>query len=150
MVAAWRLLGSLALVLAILFVSASALPGIFLAGLWRRAYVLAYSAVYGPFVVMATYVLLYVECTHCKTAAWQMLPCGPGIILSEIVRRVAGLSRLDGTMELGVALMLSAAMVAGVTLVLRNVGRLWQVVVGVTVAAFTSFCALVLMALIRA
>lgn len=148
--AAWRVFGANWFVQAVVFVVGSVAPAVLLRGRWRTAYLLAWGTVYGPFVVMATYMLLYVECSHCKAAAWQMLPYGPGIVLAEIVRRLVGLSRLDGVVEFGVALVLSVAFVAALTWYLKSVGRILRALGVMLVGGFCSFCAFGLMALIRA
>src|SRR5688500_14824917 len=54
---------------------------------WKRAYLLGCLAIYGPFIAMGTYTLLYVSCSHCKAAAWMLLPCGPGLVPVEMARQ---------------------------------------------------------------
>lgn len=52
----------------------------------RRAYVLAWGAVYGPFLAMACYASLRVACNHCQGTSWTLLPGGPGIVVAEAAR----------------------------------------------------------------
>jgi hypothetical protein len=79
-----------------------------------------------------------------------MLPYGPGIVLGEIFERVAGLPRMYGVVELGVALVLSVVIVVALTWYLKSVGRVLQGLGVAVVGGFCSFAAFVLMALIRA
>ena len=50
----------------------------------KLAFFLSWSAVYGPFVAMAIYTTLYVSCSHCKAAAWTLLPYAPGLVPVEL------------------------------------------------------------------
>ena len=64
---------------------------------WNRAAGLACLAVYGPFLLMAIYTVLFVSCSHCKATVWMLLPCAPGLFPVEGMRRLLNLSRPDDT-----------------------------------------------------
>lgn len=145
----WRILGN-DVFLPIAFVLSSAAPIALLSGRLKHAYLVAFFAVYGPFAVMATYTFLFVACSHCKATTWAMLPYGPGMIPVDLVRRWLDLPRLDDTLWFGTSLLVSAAMVIGLTWVLRTRGRWWQVLSVTGVLALCSFGAVIVLALIQA
>jgi hypothetical protein len=150
MAAAWRVVGGSEFLQTVVFVAASAVLAILFRGPWRRAYLLAYGAVYGPFVVMAVYMTLYAECLHCKAAAWTMFPYGPGFVTGELARSLWGIHLPWGVLRIALAVSVSVGMVAALTWFVKCLGRWWRIAILVVVAAFCSFCAFGLMALIRA
>lgn len=147
---AWRMLGTGVFLGTISFVAVPATPVFVLRGPWKRAYLAAYLAVYGPFVVVATYAYLFVACSHCKAATWTMLPVGPGVITANIVRRLLDLSPVWGTPGWGINLLLAAVMVATLTWLVWVLGRGWGMLCLAGAVAYCSFSAFVLLALIRA
>lgn len=116
---------------------------------WPRAVWLAGLAVYGPFVLMAWQMLVFVPCSHCKQASWTLLPLAPGIVPVALVRRWFGQSPPNDAL----GFILSGA-VAGLSVMLLTIvarGRGWRrglVLLGLlAVGSLSSFA---LMALIRA
>jgi len=150
MAAAWRVVGGSEILQTVVFVVASAVLAIVLRGSSRRAYLAAYGAVYGPFVVMAVYMTLYVEWLHCKAAAWTMFPYGPGFVTGELARSLWGIHLPWGVLRIALADLVSVAMVAGLTWFAKSLGRWWRIAGLAVVVAYCSFCAFGLMALIRA
>jgi hypothetical protein len=145
----WRILGADAFSW-IAFAVASVMPIVTLKGPSRIAYLVSHASVYGPFVVMATYTFFYVPCSHCKEATWAVLPYGPGMLPVDLGRRWLDLPRLDDQLWFGVALLVAAGLVVGLTWFLRTRGHAWQVVSVTAALALSSFSAIVLLALIRA
>ena len=125
LVGLWRAFGNSVLWGAV-FVILSAGAAMILKGPWKRAYLLSYLAVYGPFVVMATYTLLYVSCDHCKAATWTTLPYGPGIIPVELVRRLVDVKlNLFTWLPSWLAIFVAALIVFGLTWLVRRGDRWW-------------------------
>jgi len=116
---------------------------------FKKAAVLAFVAVYGPFLLMAHYMLAFVACSHCKAAAWKMLPVGPALVLSFVMRDVLPIGQLDGGVTYFVAIVVSLATI-GLLVLSRRLGRRWMVAAMAIVMLFNCYQALVLMALIRA
>jgi hypothetical protein len=108
------------------------------------------SAIYGPFLVMAIYALLFVDCTHCKQTAWQLLPYGPGVVAVEMGRQLVDLPRPDGIREVAVPIVAAAGMVAGLTGLTHIGGRWWKALVLTAAFAACSLFAFGLLAAIRA
>jgi hypothetical protein len=145
---AWRAFGA-AIVLGVLFVMLSALPFVIQAA-WKRAYLAAWLAVYGPFVGMASYTLGYVSCSHCKAAAWWLLPYGPGLFPLELVRSWLDLPRPGDPLVFVIALLVCALLVAALTGLLRILVFWWRLLAMGIVLTLGTFSALALLALIRA
>jgi hypothetical protein len=133
----------------IVFLAGAVTPAAVLKRLLRRAYVAAWVAIWGPFVVMATYMLLFVECSHCKAAAWSMLPYSPGFISLELAHHLVDLPRLHGNISYVASLLCSFAALAGLTWIVQSCGWWLRLVSLVVALAFFSFCAFGLMAAIR-
>ena len=116
---------------------------------WLRAAGVAWAAVHGPFVFMATYTLLFVSCSHCKKAAWAVLPFGPGLIPVEAARQWLGLSRPSELLGFSLASFVAIASVFGLAVLVRRGrwARLLSVAVATAVFSFFAFCTL---AMIRA
>ncbi|MEX2317501.1 MAG: hypothetical protein WD669_10150 [Pirellulales bacterium] len=134
----------------VVFVLLSVLPAIRLKGHPLGSYLVSFFTIYGPFVVMATYTLLYVSCSHCKQAAWEFLPYAPGVIPVELGRHLLDLPRFSGPLEIGLAALVSAGMVVGLTWAVCK-GRLWWkafcVTGGLLLCAYMAF---IVFAIIRA
>lgn len=145
----WKAFGT-NVFLYVAFVLSSLGPIVILKGALRPAYLLSLFAVYGPFVAMATYTLMFVECSHCKQTTWAMLPYGPGVIPLELSHHWLDLPRIDGAFAYGVGFMLSAACVSALTWFVYTRGRWLRVLSLMGALPFFSFCAYVLLALIRA
>jgi hypothetical protein len=115
---------------------------------WPRAIAWSAAVVYGPFVAMATYMLLFVGCSHCKRTAWTILPWAPGLLPAELILRFLTW-RPPEFVCFVLALGLSATFVLIFARVLRHRG--WgRVVVCGLVLVVGSFLATILMAMIRA
>jgi hypothetical protein len=145
----WKIAGTSVLLWASfgLFLTA---PMIVLAGTTRTAFLAALSAVYGPFVVMATYTYLFVDCSHCKKTTWALLPCEPGLIPLEVARRWLDFPRLGSDLEPVASFLIAVAMVIGLTWVLRTRGWWWRVCSVFAMLVLCSYCAFVVLALVRA
>lgn len=149
LLASWRAFGqivAIGILIAVLF----AIPIAATKGSWKRAYLLACLAVYGPFIAMATYTLLYVSCSHCKAAAWIMLPCGPGLVPVEIARRWLDLPRPSDTLWFAVALFVSGAMVIGLAWLIRRRSWWWRALSAAAAMTYGTFAAIGILAAIRA
>jgi hypothetical protein len=132
------------------FVALSAMPLLMLAGASKRAYLVAWLAVYAPFVVMATYTYFFVACSHCKEAAWAVLPYAPGMIPFELAHHWFDMPRLYGLIAQGAGLSFSVVVVALLTPMVYYRG-VWLRTLSVVVTLLVfSFCAFVVLSLIRA
>jgi len=115
---------------------------------WPRAIAWSAAVVYGPFVAMATYMLLFVRCSHCKRTAWMMVPWAPGVLPVELGFQALGW-RPPEVIRFGMALGLSVAFLLVFARVLRHCG--WgRIVLGGLVLVVGSCLAMILMAMIRA
>jgi hypothetical protein len=146
---AWRALGTAAM-LGLLFATLSAIPLATLNGPWKRAYLVSWSALYGPFLAMAAYVLLYVSCSHCQATAWTLLPSAPGLIPVEVARRAFDLPRSSDTVWFAVSLLVSALMVTLLSWQIRRRSRWWRALSVGAALALCSCGAVAILALIRA
>lgn len=117
---------------------------------WPRAFAFAVTTVYGPFVAMATFMLLFVPCSHCKRTAWVILPWAPAILPVGLASRLlAGGGPLPEIVAVPLELFLSGAVVLICAGILRNCG--WgRIVVGGLQFLISSYLAIVVMGLIRA
>jgi hypothetical protein len=115
---------------------------------WKKAVGLATAAVYGPFFLMAVYAVLFVKCTHCKKAAWTLLPLAPGILPAELGCQFLNVDRLEGWKWGTLAFLLAALTVAGLAWVVRQGPRTRGVGLGLAAVIF-SFAAVGLLSVIR-
>lgn len=145
----WRWLGMGTLLIAG-SVPLAAAPLALLRSSWKQAYLSALGAVYGPFVLMATYTLLWVSCTHCKLAALNLLPIGPGIVLAELGRSALGISNLLGLGGTILAILLSATSVILGAALIRSNRRLIRACILLGMVTACSLGAMGLLAAIRA
>lgn len=95
----------------------------FLRGRARSAFALAFSALYGPFVAMAGYTSLFVGCSHCKAAAWQVLPFGPAIIPYEVAKQTLGLPHFSSTFGNIATLVIAGSLLAGLAALTTRLKR---------------------------
>jgi hypothetical protein len=135
---------------AVLFAILSAAPVVVLGSSGRRAYLLAYAAVYGPFYGMASYTYFFVACGHCKATTWTMLPHGPGLIATELVRYLLDLPAMWRALDAGLGVVVSAAMVAALAVLVYGLGRVWGAIALATVMLGCAYFAVVMLAMIRA
>lgn len=103
---------------------------------WRSAVGLACLAVYGPFVVMAVYTSLFVSCLHCKTTAWVLLPCGPGLLPLTLTQRWLDLPRPGDTLGYILAMVFTNATVFALACLIRNHRRWGLAGIAVATVAF--------------
>lgn len=115
---------------------------------WKLALGIACAPVYGPFVLMATYALLFVSCSHCKSTAWYLLPWAPGLLPVEAGRRLLNLPRDPDALWFAVAFIASLGMVAAVAALIRLSRRLGYLAMIVAVA-LCGFFAIGMLAMIR-
>jgi hypothetical protein len=146
---AYNLFGSAAIWGAI-FATASILPVALLRRRGRLAYLLSYFSVYGPFLVMATYTLVAIECSHCKATTWTVLPYAPAVVPWELIRRALNLDwSLEWLMQ-SIALATCAATLGGLTWLYHS-GSWWWAYLSLPVAlVFFTREAIGVPALIRA
>jgi hypothetical protein len=133
-----------------LFAFVSIAAAILLKGAHRRAYLTSYFAVYGPFLAMALYTLAFVECTHCKAAAWSMLPYGPALIPLMLSVRLLGIPAVGDSLSIALGLAVCAGIVAVLARLLHGRRRWLQTLIAATALALSGVSAYVLLALIRA
>lgn len=86
---------------------------------WPKALAWSMGAVYGPFVLTALYALGFVSCSHCKQAAWSLLPCAPGLIPMEFSSRLLDLPRFGNGLGFVVAFLLTMAVIGGLARLVR-------------------------------
>jgi hypothetical protein len=115
---------------------------------WKRAAGLSCLAVYGPFIVVAIYALLFVPCSHCKATAWMLLPSSPGLAPIEVGRRWLGFSRLTDALWFTLAFVVSVFLVCLLAYLLRQRRWLRYLSMAVSVILFFTF-AIGLLAAIR-
>src|SRR5262245_33347021 len=89
-----------------------------------RAIELSCLALYGPFIVMGVYALLFVSCDHCKRTAWKILPCAPGLFSFEVGRKWLDLPRPGDALTFALAFIIAIALVFALAAVIRR-GRWW-------------------------
>lgn len=106
---------------------------------WERAAGLSCLAVYGPFVVTATYALLFVSCSHCKKTAWTLLPCAPGLLPLEAGRRLLDLPRPSDALGFALAIIISFAIILALTCLVRRGRRLRLAGLALAIAVFSTF-----------
>jgi hypothetical protein len=133
-----------------LFAFASTAAAALLTGARRRSYLTSYGAVYGPFFAMAIYTTALVECSHCKLAAWSMLPYGPALIPLMLLSRVLNMSMIDDALSIALGLAVSAGSVAAIAWLVHGRRRWVQATIAAVALALSGISAYVLLALIRA
>jgi hypothetical protein len=101
---------------------------------WKSAVGLSSLAIYGPYCVMATYAQLFVPCSHCKEAAWTLLPFAPGLLPTDAGSRLLGWARPSDPHGPAIALILSLAMLLILTCIARRGG--WPRIIAVALAMF--------------
>lgn len=116
---------------------------------WKGAFGIATLAVYGPFLVMGTYVLLFVSCSHCKTAVWTLLPLAPGILPTEVGLRLLHVPRPSDLLGFACAALMSLALVSGLALLARR-GRESRTASIIVAVALSSALAYGMLSVIRA
>jgi hypothetical protein len=146
---AYRYLGAAGLV-GTLFAFVSIAVAVLLKGTYRRAYLASYLAVYGPFFAMALYTSAFVECAHCKLAAWSMLPYGPALIPLMLSVRLLGIPAVGDSLSIALGLAVCAGIVAILARLLHGRRRWLQTLIAATALALSGVSAYVLLALIRA
>lgn len=143
----WRALG-IGLCLTGIFALASLVPLAWRRATWRRQYLVAWAALYAPFFAMASYTLAWVPCDHCKTTVWSMLPYGPGLMPVGWAWQVFHHSRPPDGPWFAASLCVSMVTLAVLIWLLRR--RIWLGIAMLSVtAAYTSFAAAVLLAMVR-
>jgi hypothetical protein len=115
---------------------------------WNRAAAFSCLAVYGPSLLMAIYTLLFVSCSHCKATVWMLLPCAPGLLPVETLRRLLNLPRPDDTIAFLFAFLTCISIVFLLTLLIRRGKWLRLTTIALTVALST-LCAIATLGLIR-
>jgi hypothetical protein len=139
----------------VLLITLSAAPIAMIRSASWPAFIGAWFAVYGPFLVMAAYTYFYVACSHCKEATVAVLPYGPGLLPFELARSWLDLPRLNELTWLSehaylLPLMFSMTVVFGLAWVLRTRGR-WLRALSIVVAlSLFAFCAYGTLMLIQA
>lgn len=144
----WQSLG-ISHCLAALFVLASIVPLFSNRASWRGLYLLAWSALYMPFVAMASYTLVWVPCEHCKMSVWAVFPYGPGLMPVGTAWELLKLPRPSNAAWFASALCVSIAMLVGMTWLLRGRSVWLKIAVVAVAASYTSFAAAVVLAMTR-
>ncbi|MEX0714694.1 MAG: hypothetical protein WD278_20315 [Pirellulales bacterium] len=149
LLASWRAFG-LTAAISILMAVLLAIPIAATKPSWKRAYLLSCLTMYGPFIAMATYTLLHVSCSHCKAAAWMVLPCGPGLVPVELARGWLDLPRPSDTVWFAAALFVSGAMVIVLAWLIRRRRWWWRALSAAAAMTYGTFAAIGILAAIRA
>jgi|SRR5688572_3522790 len=111
---------------------------------WKRALGISCLPIYGPFILMATYTLLFVSCSHCKKTAWFLLAWAPGLLPVEAGRHLFDLPRFPDSLSFALAFVTSLAFVAAVAVLLRRSRKsgLWGIALALALASFFAVCTL--------
>jgi hypothetical protein len=147
LLAVWRAFGLQWFLL--VFAALSSATATVMALRWWKAYLLSFSVLYGPFVVMAVYATLFVSCSHCKEVAWKLLPIGPGIVPWELGSRLLSLPRFGEIFGFANSFFVSAALVAALTPLIRVCSIWWRVPILVVLAAGSGWSAFAVLSMIR-
>ncbi len=115
---------------------------------WWKAVGLAVAAVYLPFVVMASYTVLFVSCPHCKTVAWQILPIAPGVASGFLFQMHVTHLRTEWSFWITSAVF-ELLVLGGLSFFIRRGGR-WRVAAMITAFVVASLLAVAALAIIRA
>ena len=145
--ALWRPFGAAGVVLA-LFAMLSVATLVAVRRSRKLAFFLSWSAVYGPFVTMATYTSLYVSCSHCRLTAWSLLPYAPGIVPLELARRELDMPRGSDVVSFALALSIAIAMLVATTVLIHKT-RWWRIIALAGLLAYEAFAASAVLAMIR-
>jgi hypothetical protein len=119
-------------------------------GSTRNALLQSFVAVYGPFIVMACYAVLFVDCSHCKTTSWEILPIGPGLVSLTLAHHFLPVPRLDDPVSFPLSVVLALGAIGALTFLVRGSGRWPGVVILAVAVSYFSFCAWGLLALLQA
>ena len=115
---------------------------------WWKAISQAVGVLYAPFVLMASYTVVSVSCSHCKKAVWEILPLAPGLMPSWFL-----LPRFSNHLPNAVLWLSCGAfdllVVAGLALMIRRGGR-WKWVGMIGTLVLASVLAVLTLMLIRA
>lgn len=132
------------------FVGGLVASGFLLPSGWRAAFRWSIAAAFGPFMALAVYTTAFISCSHCMAASWQLLPCGPGIVLIELARQWLRLPHPGDAAGMWLSLFLAVVMVAVLTWLIRRRRWWWQAANLLVVASLQSLCAIGLLAAIQA
>ena len=116
---------------------------------WRRSFLVAAAAAYGPFVVTTLYTLAFVDCGHCKEWMVRLLPVGPGFLASAFLLRWAHLPVPSETVGWLLGGVTSAAFVAAVA-AFGRLGAAWLVGAATATILVSGCSAVLLLLLLRA
>src|SRR5262245_54748676 len=116
---------------------------------WTRAMWLSSLVTYGPFLVMATYTLAFVSCSHCRKSAWELLPAGPGLVPLDAGRIWLNFPRPAQNLSFAIAVFASLILVAIIASLIRRLPRFKSAIAWLAFGIFTALATCVL-ALIRA
>lgn len=145
--AAWRSFGAAGAALA-LFALLSVATVATLSRKRKLAFLLSWSAVYGPFLAMAIYTSIYVSCSHCKSTAWTLLPFAPGIVPVELSRHALDLPRASDAVSFALSLSVAVAMFIATDLMIHK-RSWWRIISLVGLLAYEAFAAFAVLAMIR-
>jgi hypothetical protein len=104
--------------------------------------------IYGPGDGVLIYALKFVSCSHCKTAALQMLPLGPGVLLGHLLVRMVNLRDIPDGVLLVLGGAISAVLVVGLAWLGKR-GWWWLIPSCLLAGGGCLFLAIVLLAMIR-
>ena len=115
---------------------------------WKRPLVLGLGSVYGPFVLMAVFMGLFVPCMHCKEAALTILPAAPGYASVRLLWQALFRNSPAESANSVLGFVVGVLSVAVVATTVRRGGRVAVVLPIIALAAFT-FVAIGTAAMIR-
>lgn len=106
-----------------------------------RAVIHSTLAVYAPVVAMALYALGFVSSSYAQSMMWKLLPCAPGLLPVESLRRLLGLSRPQDSTSFASAFVFTLVVVAMLAALVRRGGwlRLMSLVVAALLSGAASF-----------
>jgi len=107
----------------------------------RRAVIHSALAVYTPTVAMALYALGFVSSSYAQSMMWKLLPCAPGLLPVEAIRRLLGLPRPQDSTGFAWAFVFTLAVVAMLAALVRRGGwlRLASLVVATVLSGAAAF-----------
>ena len=116
---------------------------------WKVALPLAAAAVYGPFVVMATYATFFESSSYVREYAWFLLAWAPGLLHVDTMSRALHLPRFGSdAASFAFAFVSTLFTIFALAWVLRQVRWLGYLALAGAVAWF-SYSAVVLLSLLR-
>ena len=115
---------------------------------WRRALLWSAAMVYGPGDGVLIYALKFVSCSYCKSAALQMLPLGPGVLLGHTLLWAVDLRGLPDGVLLVLGGTISAFLVVGLAWLGKR-GWWWLISSCLLAGGGCLFLAIVMLAMIR-